>query len=127
MSALINTREKKNEAFLTENIDTIKKLSRLSDLKVGKMLKPKNSAAGVIGNFEVYVPLEGLIDFEKERAGLKKEESRLTAEIKSITERLVNKNFTQKAPADVIEKQKNRKVDLEIQIKKLKDNLKNIG
>jgi len=123
MSALINTHEKKDEDLLSENIDTIKRLSRLSDLEVGKRPKPKNSAASVIESLEVYVPLEGLIDFEKEKARLKKEEDRLMVEIKSITARLKNKNFTQKAPPDVIEKQKVRKTDLELQIKKLKDNL----
>ena len=127
MSALINTHEKKDEDFLNENIEMIKRLSKLSNLKAGENLKPKNSAASVIESLEVYVPLEGLIDFDKEKARLKKENDRLTTEIKSITERLRNKNFTQKAPEEIIEKQKARKADLELQIKKLKDNLKNIG
>jgi valyl-tRNA synthetase len=127
MTALINVHDKKDEALLNENMETIKRLSRLSSLLVGKRPKPKNSAASVIGTFEVYVPLEGIIDLDKEKARLKKEEDRLAFEIKSISARLKNKHFTQKAPEDVIEKQKARKADLELQIKKLKNNLKNIG
>jgi len=127
MSALINTHEKRDELFLNENIDMIKRLSRLSDLRVGSLAKPKNSAASVIESLEVYVPLEGLIDFEKEKARLKKEEIKLTVEIKSITARLKNKNFTQKAPEEVVEKQRTRKAELELQVRKLKDNLRNVG
>jgi valyl-tRNA synthetase len=127
MSALINIHDKKEEIFLNKNADMIKRLSRLSALTVGSSAKPKNSAASVVGTFEVYVPLEGVIDFDKEKARLKKEEDRINLEMKAISARLKDKNFTQKAPEEVIEKQKARKADLEIQIKKLKDNLKNIG
>jgi len=127
MSALINIHDKKDEAFLNKNTDMIKRLSRLSTLSVGKSSKPKNSAVSVVGAFEIYLPLEGIIDFDKEKARLKKEEDRIALEIKSIGARLKDKHFTKKAPEDVIEKQKARKADLELQIKKLKDNLKNIG
>jgi valyl-tRNA synthetase len=127
MSALINIHDKKDEAFLNKNAEMIKKLSRLSSLSAGEILKPKNSAASVVNTFEVYVPLEGVIDFDKEKARLNKEEGKIAGEIKSISARLKDKNFTQKAPEDVIEKQKARKADLELQVKKLKDNLKNIG
>ncbi|MFA5085909.1 MAG: valine--tRNA ligase, partial [Candidatus Omnitrophota bacterium] len=127
MSALINVHDKKDEGFLNENMEMIRRLSRLSRLEAGKKSKPKNSAVSVVGTFEVYVPLEGVIDFDKERARLKKEEERISSEIKSIAARLKNKHFTSKAPEDVIEKQKARKADLELQIKKIKDNLRNIG
>ena len=127
MPALINIHDKKDETLFNENVEMIKKLSRLSGLLVGKNPKPKNSAASVIGNSEVYVPLEGIIDFDKEKARLNKEEDRVALEIKSIGARLKDKRFTSKAPEDVIEKQKARKADLELQVKKLKDNLKSIG
>ncbi|MDP2929180.1 MAG: class I tRNA ligase family protein, partial [Candidatus Omnitrophota bacterium] len=126
MSALINTHEKRDELFLNENIDMIKRLSRLSDLRVGSLAKPKNSATSVIESLEVYVPLEGLIDFEKEKARLKKEEARLTVEIKSISARLKDKNFISKAPEEVVEKQKVRKTEVELQVKKLKGNLSSL-
>jgi len=99
----------------------------VSDLKFGKHSKPKNSAVSVIGNMEVYMPLEGLIDFEKEKARLSKEYARMEDEMKSLSARLKDKNFTSKAPKEVVEKQEERKAELEIQIKKMRDNLKEIG
>jgi valyl-tRNA synthetase len=127
VSALINVHDKKGETFLNANMEMVKRLSRLSSLKVGRLPKPKNSAASVIGTFEIYVPLEGVIDLDKEKARLKKEEDRIALEIKSIGARLADKHFTQKAPEDVIEKQKARKEDLELQMKKLKDNLSRLA
>jgi len=126
MPALINIHDKKDEILLNKNMEMIKRLSRLSSLLVGKRPKPKNSAVSVIGSYEVYVPLEGVIDIDKEKARLKKEEDKIGFEIKSISSRLKNKDFTSKAPEDVIEKQRVRKADLELQIKKLKDNLSSL-
>ena len=51
----------------------------------------------------------------------------MAAEFKAITARLKDKNFTKKAPGEVVEKQKARKVELESQIKKIKDNIKELG
>lgn len=127
ITAFINIHEKKDGEFLNKNIDIIKKLSRLSDIKIGKLEKPKNAAASIVGALEVYMPLEGLIDFEKEKMRLKKEEDRLNNEIKSIASRLKDKKFTSKAPEEIVEKQRVRKTELELQLKKLKNNLKEIG
>ncbi len=127
VSVIVNIHEPRGEKLLRENEGFIKRMSRVSDIKIGKIAKPKGSAVSVVGQFEVYVPLEGLIDFEKEKARLKKEEDRISNEIKSIGSRLKDKNFTAKAPKEVVEKQGLRKNELEIQLKKLKNNLKEIG
>ena len=127
IGVIINIHEQGDEKLLAANVDFIKRLSRASDLKIGKLDKPKNAAVSVVGALEVYVPLEGLIDFEKEKARLKKEEMRMAQEMDSLSGRLKDKNFLSKAPEEVIKKQEERKKELEMQIKKLKDNLKEIG
>ena len=119
--------EKKDSETISENADFIKRMARISDLEIGAGSKPKNAATSVVGKFEVYLPLEGLIDFEKEKARLEKEEARLEAEIKSISARLKDKNFTSKAPKEVVERQKMLKEEITLQAKKIKDNLKSIG
>ena len=124
---MINVHDAKHEKMIIQNSGFIKKLSRISDLKTGKLEKPKSSAVSVVGDLEVYLPLAGLIDFEKERVNLKKEEERMAGEIKAITARLKDKNFTKKAPKEVVEKQKARKLELEGQIRKVKDNMKELG
>jgi len=127
VSAIANIHAGKDEQLISENADLVKRMARITDLKVGKHAKPKNSAASVVGAIEIYVPLEGLIDFDKEKARLKKEEARLEAELRALAGRLKNKEFLSKAPEDVVENQKARKLELEDQIKKFKDNLKEIA
>jgi valyl-tRNA synthetase len=126
ISAVINIHDARSEKLLRENAEFIKRMSKAQRLEIGKSAKPKNAAVSVVGRTEVYIPLEGLIDFTKEKARLKKDEERIAGEIKSITARLKDKNFTGKAPKEVVEKQELRKGELEIQLKKLKNNLKEI-
>ncbi|MDD5422102.1 MAG: valine--tRNA ligase [Candidatus Omnitrophica bacterium] len=126
ISVMMNVHGKHDEALLTENADMIKRLSRAADLKIGKLSKPKNAAVSVVGGIEVYLPLEGVIDFEKEKGRLKKEGTRFTGEIEAIGKRLKDRNFTSKAPKEVVDKQRERRSELEIQLKKIKDNVKEL-
>jgi len=126
IESIVNIHNKEDEKFLTESAVFIKRLARISDIKIGKFPKPKNAAFAVVSGLEVYVPLEGLIDIEKERARLKKEEDAVAGEIKAISGRLKDKNFTSKAPEDVVKKQRLRKEELEIKLKKLKENVEDI-
>ncbi|MDD5136562.1 MAG: class I tRNA ligase family protein, partial [Candidatus Omnitrophica bacterium] len=124
---IVNVREKDTEKLICENMELVKRMARVSGLDVGKAGRAANSAVSVVGKLEVYLPLEGLIDFEKEKARLKKEEERIGREIKAITGRLKDKNFTTKAPKEVVEKQALRKEELSMQLKKLKSSLREIG
>ncbi|MEI6863070.1 MAG: class I tRNA ligase family protein, partial [Candidatus Omnitrophota bacterium] len=124
ISVLVNTHDASDLKLLSDNSEMIKRLARIADLNVGKILKPKGAAASVVGTMEVYVPLEGLIDLEKERARLKKEEDRVALAIKSIESRLGDDNFTQRAPKDIVEKQRVQLAELTLQLEKLRANLK---
>ncbi|MDD3904949.1 MAG: valine--tRNA ligase [Candidatus Omnitrophica bacterium] len=126
VKVMVNVRDTATEKLLQENAELIKRMARSSSLAIGALAKPANAAASVIGRIEVYVPLEGLIDFAKERARLEKEEGRISAEIKAIGARLKDRNFTAKAPKEVVEKQAGHKLELEDRLKKLKSNLKGI-
>jgi valyl-tRNA synthetase len=127
MSAIVNMRAGKKKDLIMDNADLVKHMARVADLKVGGHAKPKNAAVSVIGSMEVYVPLEGLIDFEKEKARLKKDEIRLAAELHALLGRLKDKEFLSKAPEEVVEKQKARKLEIEAQMKRLRENLKEIA
>ena len=68
--------------------------------------KPENAMATVVAGLEVYLPLKGLIDVEKETARLSKEREALTKELARITSKLGNEGFMAKAPAAVVEKER---------------------
>ncbi|MGD0745151.1 MAG: valine--tRNA ligase [Verrucomicrobiota bacterium] len=57
---------------------------------------------------ELYLPLEGLVDIEAEKARLKKELAKIEAEIAKIEQKLANPNFTQKVPPKVLEEHRQR-------------------
>jgi valyl-tRNA synthetase len=64
---------------------------------------------------EVFLPLSGLIDQEKERQRLTKQRQKLAGEIAKLAERLESKGFVDKAPAALVEKVKADLAELESQ------------
>jgi valyl-tRNA synthetase len=69
---------------------------------------PKGTPAAVTGIGEVYLPLEGLIDVEAERARLTKEISNTQIEVKKCEGKLGNASFVDRAPPEVVEQEKAR-------------------
>jgi valyl-tRNA synthetase len=69
---------------------------------------------------DIFIPLEGLIDLEVERARIEKEITRLSSSLQGVKKKLSNENFVAKAPADVIEKEKTKMEDWEKSLDKLR-------
>ena len=127
IKASVNTAGTKDDRLLNENAEFIKRLARISTLEIGKTAKPKNAACAVLSGLEIYLPLQGIIDFEKEKKRLRKEADRASAEAASINSRLKDTNFVSKAPEEVVNKQRERVKELGLLVKRLKGNLKEIG
>ena len=85
--------------------------------------KPPSSSSVVRERYDVFVPLEGLIDLEKESARLQKEIDVTTQYIKSINAKLTNENFRKKAPKNIVDAEE---IKRENSIKKLEDLEKNL-
>ena len=64
--------------------------------------KPENAMAGVVNGVEIYLPLKGLIDVDKEVARLNKEMATLEKEVSRLEKKLGNQGFLAKAPAEVV-------------------------
>ena len=91
-SKKINVLLKTNEVS-ERQIDYIKKLARVEDLKAGEnIVKPKASASAVVKSSEIYIPLEGLIDLDVERQRLQKEITRLEGSLAGM-----RKNYPMKS------------------------------
>jgi valyl-tRNA synthetase len=109
-------------------LEYIKKLARVEEIRVSEAItKPKASASAVIKNCEIYVPLEGLIDIEVEKNRLQKEITRLEGVLVGIDKKLSNVKFVSNAAAEVVEKERMKKKDVEanlIKVREIFDNLK---
>jgi len=66
------------------------------------------SAIALVGELQVLIPMAGLIDKDAERKRLDKEIARLRADIARIEAKLANPSFVDKAPAAVVQKERER-------------------
>ncbi|MEW6729868.1 MAG: valine--tRNA ligase [Acidobacteriota bacterium] len=104
------------QRLVSESQDAIQQLARVKELSVSAELpKIKSAARAVITGIEIAIPLEGLIDLEKERERLKKELSKIEAELEKLNERLSNPNFVERAQPEVVEQARLRLTDLTTQ------------
>ncbi|HZH44626.1 MAG TPA: valine--tRNA ligase [Lysobacter sp.] len=69
------------------------------------------AAAAVVGELKLFVPLEGLVDLDAERARLDKELKRVEAEIAKCRNKLASETFVQNAPEAVVEQERRRLAD----------------
>ncbi|MEA3280771.1 MAG: valine--tRNA ligase, partial [Thermodesulfobacteriota bacterium] len=70
--------------------------------------KPKAVATAIVGNAAIFISLEGIIDFAKERKRLEKEIEKLSGELSALSKKLSNEDFLNKAPETVVEKVKEK-------------------
>ncbi|MBL1215041.1 MAG: valine--tRNA ligase [Ignavibacteriae bacterium] len=99
----------------------IKSLVKVSSIEVGEEItKPKACASAVVKGCEIFIPLEGLIDLEVEKARLNKEIKRLEGMLIGVNKKLSNEKFVNNAPDEVVEKEKAKKADWENSLTKLK-------
>ena len=69
---------------------------------------PENAVSVAAPGAELLLPLDELVDREKETARLNKEKARLEGEIRRVEGKLNNKGFTEKAPAAVVEEERKK-------------------
>lgn len=87
---------------------------------------PKGSLQLVMDKSVFAVPLSDVIDFEKEKARLEKESSKISTEAGKLKARLENQGFLQKAPQQVIQEQNARLKELETMHEKVHDALEKL-
>ena len=108
----------------------IKELARVNSLRildVSESEKPKVAAGTVAAGVEVFVLLEGLLDFEAELRRLEKEIKKVEKELELSKKKLNNEDFLNKAPEEVILREKEKAERLTDKIKKLKQHYNQIA
>jgi valyl-tRNA synthetase len=111
-------------AVLEKQRDLILLLGRGETLEVGPdTAKPKVAASAVVRNHEIFLPLEGLIDVEVERARLRKEYERVLREFDVSRRKLQNEDFLGKAKKDVVDREREKFETLGTTKEKLERNL----
>ncbi len=102
-------------------------LARLDSLQiVANYEKAGPAAKGVVTGAEIFIPLEGLIDIAEELARAKGQLEKVEKELAACEGRLSNENFVGRAPADVVEKERERARDLSEKREKLSAHLREL-
>jgi valyl-tRNA synthetase len=74
--------------------------------------KPPHSATVLASGMEIYIPLEGLVDFDAERERLAKERDKAVVELDRLRKKLGNEGFLAKAAPEIVEKDRARADEL---------------
>ena len=84
---------------------------------------PEDAVSVVIPHAVVYVPLQDLVDVEKEKARLEKEKARLEKELKRSHGMLSNEKFTSQAPAAKVQEERDKLAKYEQMMEEVKQRL----
>ena len=125
--AIVACGSAKSRSNMEKSLGYIKNLAKLESLEISEKLKrPKASSVAVFGDCEICVPLEGLVDIEAEKKKMMAKAGELEKYVKSIESKLSNKNFADKAPKEIVEKEKEKLSEAKVSLGKIRENLKRL-
>lgn len=96
-------------------------------IKESKDEIPQNAMSVLVNGAELYIPFEELVDIAEEKERLEKEKERLESEIQRSTKMLSNPGFVNKAPAEKVQEEKDKKAKYEDMLASVKNRLEEIG
>jgi valyl-tRNA synthetase len=98
---------------LTEFAPYLRFLAKVDTVDIASNDPAQAAVALVGGTLKLFLPMAGLIDFDAERARLKKEIDKLSIEVEKLDVKLSNPAFVDKAPAALVEKERTRLQELQ--------------
>jgi valyl-tRNA synthetase len=110
--------------FLNNHVNLLKSLARINEITMGESIdKPSQSATVVVDGMEIFILLGGLVDLEKEKARMEKRIKEIERLISGINGKLSNENFVNRAPDQVIAKERSNLIKLTDEFEKVMANL----
>jgi len=113
--------------IMKHNESSIISLARISDLAIGQEIeKPEDASIQVAGDVQIFVPLRGLVNVEEEEKRLLKEIAKIDKEIEMFSKKLENPSFVDRAPVEVVAKEREKLAEVTGKKQVLKDSLEKI-
>lgn len=107
------------EQLLNADIDSLKVLLRASQVTINHKLEIKQAMPVELGRLgAIYMPLAGVVDVAAEQKRLSQQLEKTRSDLERITAKLENTQFTSKAPAEVVQRQRDRREELVETMKK---------
>jgi valyl-tRNA synthetase len=120
LPVLLRDWKQEDKARFESNGYLIKTLARLETASWLEDHEPPESAIALLGEMKILIPLAGLIDKETEFVRLEKEINKLNLALKRSEAKLQNVNFIERAPTEVVEKERVRVNELQMALRQLK-------
>ena len=123
-SDIIIRKGKEFEQIINDSKIIIQSLSKVDKIIfIEDDRKPKKSATVIKNNMEIFVPLEGLIDFNVESLRLEKRLEELGRHVSVAKKKLSNENFVKRAPKEVVAHEKQKLDDMIVEYNLVRQNL----
>jgi len=118
-----------NKALFEQAGVFFEKLASASETEIlaDKAGVPENAVSVVTDKAEILLPMDELVDREKEIERLTKEKAKLEGEIKRVEGKLSNKGFTDKAPAAVVEEERQKGEKYKAMLEKVLESLEKMN
>ncbi|MBU1078434.1 MAG: valine--tRNA ligase [Spirochaetes bacterium] len=128
IDVILSTKDKRKRELIKQSEKYIQFLAKVEkiELKDGPV-KIEEAGVNVTDNIEIFVPLKGLIEVDKEKARLDKMIGGLKQELQNIDKKLKNKNFVEKAKKEAVDKVHERKAKIMDDLKLLEKNMAGLG
>ncbi len=84
---------------------------------------PSPAGVGVVGTVEIFLPMKGLVDLEKEKARLEKDVGKIEGWMKGCRAKLANEKFTANAPDHVIQQQRDLLAENEAKAARIRERI----
>jgi len=108
-----------------DNKNLIKRIARVTDIHFIER-DMDNAAMNVAKDYTVFIPLGGLVDIAAEIKRLEKEKAALEKDYKIYGGKLQNENYLKKAPAEVVEKDKQKFEEIVVKLKEIENSIKRL-
>ncbi|NIP38224.1 MAG: valine--tRNA ligase [Candidatus Dadabacteria bacterium] len=120
---LVNAESEQSQHLISQNKQFIHELAKVDSIEFIKDEKPKNCVSQVLSGVQLYVPVEGLIDIDSEISKMNKEIEKIDKDLGVIEKKLNNKKFIDRAPADIVEKEKGKFSELSDKKSRITENI----
>jgi valyl-tRNA synthetase len=127
---MIETADERELAILNRTSEIIKHLAGIEVLDIAlkdpsaEKKAVKKSLSARVGQTDIYMPLEGLVDIEQEIERLGKERDKMAQMVKSLSAKCENPGFLEKAKPEVVEKEKTKLAEAKEQLKRVNERIR---
>jgi valyl-tRNA synthetase len=113
LTAIVIPKVEATETQLRSHESYVRRLARLGEIRYqADGERPRGAALAVVEGAEIHVPLAGLVNLQEETKRLEREIGKVANDLAGVHRKLGDAKFVERAPEEVVEKERDRAVQL---------------